>query len=744
MKAWLIAYNLGSAAGWTYVLALAVLGLIEGKTPAAAWATFGVPLLFVQSTMAFEIVHAFTGVVKSPVFVTTLQVSSRLWVIWGASYWSTASQAHWSLYLMVISWSLAEIPRYLFYASNLWIGSVPFPLFFVRYSAFAVLHPTGITGEIFQCVVALPYLATAIPVWSRILKVIIVLYFPGSPFMIMNMVKNRRDAFKKRSGAANAKPVSGLVWPVLKAGDRGSTPTNKAIFEAAVAAVDEVAAKAVVKEKNWRYGYVTHVETNVRVSLKSKDSAIKVAEAGLAKAQDLFQFVRDGEEISLSEAMNKYTDAVFETVTIKGSGEKACAKQLEIPYGGKVGQPYDDFIEKRNDKISGMVLKAQLKTWVDYGVIEPDTGAALSAVADHPEWLDLSSHYFVLLGAGSAMGPLPLLLAMGANVFAVDIHIPRTWERLIKMARESSGDFAFPVRSSKLAGRNPKDLSDSELAAIAGADLLNDTPELGTWLTGSVPQERVTVGNYTYLDGPLHVQLSLACDALIGKLAEKRKDLALAFLCTPTDCHPCPKAAHDAAEFNLASAAKWQKMIPGWLVPNAIKPVTSMDTKEDIYLVDGTVAAQGPNYILAKRLQHWRCVVEFSKGHTISSNIAPSTATASVCSNAQFAAAYCGMHLFKPMEVMYQETSNAVMGALLVHDIRNPDAPAKGGSKAFNNPLQIFQHGGFHGGTWRCGYKMGTIGEISAVAYYCKTYGVYIGAGMAGFAVLVAWIVTGF
>lgn len=49
---------------------------------------------------------------------------------------------------------------------------------------------------------------------------------------------------------------------------------------------------------------------------------------------------------------------------------------------------------------------------------------------------------------------------------------------------------------------------------------------------------------------------------------------------------------------------------------------------------------QGPNYILAKRLQHWRAVIEFTKGHTISSNIAPSTATASVTSNAQFAAAY--------------------------------------------------------------------------------------------------------
>merc|ERR1719330_1411738 len=447
--------------------------------------------------------------------------------------------------------------------------------------------------------------------------------------------------------------------------------------------------------------------------------------------------------MSLGDAMDAYTDAIFETVTIQGSAAKAGAKDLAIPYAGRVGQPYYLFKRQREQTIGGDALKSQLKKWVEYGVIEDDTAKALSAVADNPEWLDLSSYHFVLLGAGSAMGPLPLLLSMGANVFAVDIHIPRTWDRLISMARKSSGEFTFPVRKSKLDGRNPKDLSDDELAKIAGADLLKDTPELATWLKTCVPEQKVTVGNYTYLDGPLHVQLAMACDAIIGKLAEKRKDLALAFLCTPTDCHAIPKAAHEAAKANLASAPFWQQMVPGFLIPNAIEPVTTSDTKENVYLVDGTVAAQGPNYILAKRLQHWRCVVEFAKGHTISSNIAPSTATASVVHNAQFAAAYGGMHLFRPMEVMYQETSNAVMGALLVHDIRNPNAPARGGSKVITNPIQIFQHGGFHGGTWRCAYKMGSIGELSALAFYLKTYALQAGAVVVFFASVFFWIFTG-
>jgi len=302
-------------------------------------------------------------------------------------------------------------------------------------------------------------------------------------------------------------------------------------------------------------------------------------------------------------------------------------------------------------------------------------------------------------------------------------------------------------------------MSDAELAAVAGCDLLRETPEIAAWLGSVVPQQRVTVGNYTYLDGALHVQLSLACDAIISKLSATRPDLALAFLCTPTDAHPVPKAAHDAMKAHLGGAAMWQKALLASglspLTPNALQPVQDTANQEQLYLVDGVVSAQGPNYMLAKRIQHWRCVVEYAKGtHPISSNVAPSTATASVVHNAQFAAAYGGMHLFKPMEVMYAETSNAVMGALLVHDVRNPNAPCNPKAKAIGgnsngpfpaqlNPLRIFESGAFHGGTWRCGFKMGTIGELSALAFYLSAHGFAAAAGAVGFAALAAWVATG-
>lgn len=727
---YLIAYNLASAAGWAYVLLLALQCLAAGAPPAEAWAAFGTPLMIVQSTMGCEVLHALFGLVRSPVFVTAMQVASRLWVVWGATCWAAACQAHWSLYLMVVSWCLAEVPRYLFYTFQLMpaLGCCPYPLFFARYSAFMVLYPTGITGELFQCWHSLPHWAGgAAPVWGRMLQVILVAYLPGSPFMILNMWANRKSAFKKRAalaggGKQGAKAVSGLVWPVTKAstGERSSTETNRAIWAAASAAANPAAGAAAAKEKNWRYGYVKHVEAHVRCCL------------GSAAAAPL---------------------------------------ELAVPYGGKHGTPYYVHQDQRHDVLRGAGLIAQLDQWVACGVMEADCADALKQVAEHPEWLDLSNHYFVLLGAGSAMGPLPLLLSLGANIYAVDIDRPGVWAKLIGQARtKGRGSFTFPVRKSKLSGgggggpaKDLKTMTDAELAAVAGCDLLNETPEIASWLSSVVPQQRVTVGNYTYLDGALHVQLSLACDAILSKLAVTRPDLAAAFLCTPTDVHPVPKAAHAAMQANLGRAPWWQKALfqlgvtP--LTPNALPAVQAADTGEAVHLVDGVVAAQGPNYMLAKRLQHWRATVLFRTGtHPVSSNVAPSTATASVVHNAQFAAAYGGMHHFAPMEVMYAETSNAVMGALLVHDVRNPNAPGnpkakkKGGKEggggglfpAQANPLRIFESGAFHGGTWRCGFKMGTIGELSALAFYLSgPNGALAAAAAAGLVAVATWVATG-
>ena len=170
-------------------------------------------------------------------------------------------------------------------------------------------------------------------------------------------------------------------------------------------------------------------------------------------------------------------------------------------------------------------------------------------------WLDLSDRYFVLLGAGAAMGPLEVLLALGANVIAVDLNREQIWRRLITLARSSWGSLTFPLEH----GAKATSLSDDELFAKAGCNLFTQTPEIRNWLLTVHPGKHLTVGGYAYIPGDLFPRVALAMDVIIEALSEQR-GASVAFLCTPTDCHLVPPAATAAAKDNLRKSPTWQKV----------------------------------------------------------------------------------------------------------------------------------------------------------------------------------------
>lgn len=59
---------------------------------------------------------------------------------------------------------------------------------------------------------------------------------------------------------------------------------------------------------------------------------------------------------------------------------------------------------------------------------QPDAANSIIGVARNPKWSDFSDKVFVMLGAGAAMGPFLTLMAMGANVVAIDVPVPGVWE----------------------------------------------------------------------------------------------------------------------------------------------------------------------------------------------------------------------------------------------------------------------------------------------------------------------------
>lgn len=162
----------------------------------------------------------------------------------------------------------------------------------------------------------------------------------------------------------------------------------------------------------------------------------------------------------------------------------------------------------------------------------------------------------------------------------------------------------------------------------------------------------------------------------------------------------------------------------------------------DYYLVNGISVAQGPNYILAKRMQHWRAIISRSNGCIVSTNIAPATSTQSVVQNRTFAWAYEGMPYFTPYEIFAPETSNAVMSAILFSDLNDPKSAGNPKNK-LNNPNQLFSTGSFHGGNWRCAYMVDSIGETSVLLYFSRVAAPYAYV-LSGVGVAVAAKVFGY
>jgi very-long-chain (3R)-3-hydroxyacyl-CoA dehydratase len=180
LKLYLLAYNVANLAAWGYILTLMVQFLfvaehptITVEAPASAlsilskilpssvlpaasgsvaasslpaplaaavnhlkgsynYKNIGVITTIVQSVAVLEIVHAALGWVRSDVVTVAMQVSSRLWSVWGiVEAFPHIAQNHPLYTTMVTAWAVAEVIRYSFYALAL-VGIQPAALNWLR------------------------------------------------------------------------------------------------------------------------------------------------------------------------------------------------------------------------------------------------------------------------------------------------------------------------------------------------------------------------------------------------------------------------------------------------------------------------------------------------------------------------------------------------------------------------------------------------------------------------------------
>jgi hypothetical protein len=503
----------------------------------------------------------------------------------------------------------------------------------------------------------------------------------------------------------DAPTTDGVAFPEGGDGRRSTSATGRAIFADSARGVDPVLAARIEHTADWRRGYLNPLRDLIRVAAMRPEAALTISRDGLASARRRFELVRAGERNSLPDAMDRYAAPGLASVTVRGNAPAEA--ELTLPYRGR--------------RLFGDDLRRQVDRWVADGIAEPGVSAAIDLLMSNPDWLDLRDLDIAVLGAAAEMGPTRSLLRWGARVHAVDLARTDVWQRLIETTRSTAGSLRVPIRLAAdgtppfvVDGTvHPDD--DATVASRAGVDLISQAPEIATWL-GEIAQPFV-LGSYAYADGATHVLLTVAADAVVERLRSQRDDLTLAYLATPTDVFAVPMAVVDD------SRRKWDtRGISGLLQsplrllrqfePNYPSTYTD-DAGNEFGICDTLVSQQGPNYILAKRMQRWRAIAARADGTPVSINLAPATRTRSVVRNRALAAAYAGAGRFG-VEVFEPGTSTALMAALLVHDLRNPGAAASPAT-ALENPMDLFTRAATHGGLWRAAYAPRSVLGVAAV-----------------------------
>ena len=493
---------------------------------------------------------------------------------------------------------------------------------------------------------------------------------------------------------------SGIQYPVISSlGKPSSVYTGKAIVAAALCSVDVDAGEDVIADSTWREGgYTRHFVKSLQLSAKGKYETLKIANAGLDYCYSNFEF--NGVKLK-DVVVDMKSRPSFHTAVVKGNQKRA---SFDVPVGG--------------ENISQAQLLRTLKKWKKKGVAEPEAVDAverfLNNQEDYCKYLK-ANHLFVVMGAGAAMGPFEILLKLGLSVVAIDLDRPAIWERLIKAAENSPGTLYYPVRT----------MQDGQ--TVPGCNLMTDIVDVSKWLGTLLPQYNMTLGNYAYVDGQNFVKIVLAMDFISKTVYEHRaKDskCSLAYLCSPTDAFFWPTPAikqskqmyanrsYSDAAASMVSIQRFCQSNEGSQAPPAFGH----------RIIECFVTQQGPNYALAKRIQHWRALVARNLfGVSVSTNVAPSSSTASVTSNTLLAAAYEGTKNFPPLEIFEPGTSNSLMTAMLIEDICNTESVAHS-NVPLEHPLYLFSSGAWHGGFWRCPYKLSSIVEYAALFGLSKRY----------------------
>ncbi|EFO26575.2 hypothetical protein LOAG_01917 [Loa loa] len=203
VQLYLFIYNILQSCGWSVILWNTLCGLLRNESYQQLYESCELQLQIFQTAAVLEIVHAAACFVRSPVGTTSMQVFSRVSLVF-ILYKVISAQRSTGVLFMLVAWSVTEVVRYSYYGLAL-INAVSNFHTWLRYSLFIVLYPLGVIGELLIVLAALPevsakkHLTVELPNIFNIgfsfwwyLIIYIILYIPGFPQMYMYMFKQRK------------------------------------------------------------------------------------------------------------------------------------------------------------------------------------------------------------------------------------------------------------------------------------------------------------------------------------------------------------------------------------------------------------------------------------------------------------------------------------------------------------------------------------------------------------------------
>ena len=299
--------------------------------------------------------------------------------------------------------------------------------------------------------------------------------------------------------------------------------------------------------------------------------------------------------------------------------------------------------------------------------------------------LDLRGHRFALLGASAEISPAPLLLAAGAEVLWIDVKTP-------------------PHQAGVTHTQQPSDLLGDPVAVAA---LVRQFADKGP----------VHVGLLAYAPGKgRELGLAAVMTALVQTLGPEVVRSAFVFI-SPTS--PAEVQSEDRAVIARRHAAPpmWQRA----LAMSRVLKRPGFAGHDHNAIANSIISLQGQGYQAAQYFakiaaaETW--AVDGLEGTpiTVSANVAGITNTRSL-THPLFQLAFVGAPSFG-LRVFATETTRALAGLLMIHDLLNPQAPGAAG-RVYGSPeekVRALRSQQLHGGVYDQPFQFESIVRVGAI-----------------------------